>query len=284
MKIKNNNLIMRIIERVDQLQECLAQYNNVGFVPTMGALHNGHLELAKQARKECEIVVVSVFVNPTQFNDKRDLERYPRTLDADAKLLESVGVDFVFAPTVEQIYPDEQKYVIEDESILPLTAVMEGAHRPGHFDGVVQVVGRLFDIVNPHKAYFGLKDYQQLAIIRKMVEVQNRSVEIVPCDIVRAEDGLALSSRNSLLTLQQRAVAPLIYRELIQIREKIDAGNHDYSKLVRDAILQINKNEYLCVQYIEVVDAVSLQEPAENKTVRVCAAVMCGDVRLIDNV
>lgn len=277
---------MKIVDSVELLRSELLGRGSIGFVPTMGALHQGHLELVRRARRECSIVVVSVFVNPTQFNDKGDLDRYPRTLQCDAKLLEGVGVgvDILFAPSVGEIYPNGESYVISEPQLLPLTSVMEGAHRPGHFDGVVQVVGRLFDIVEPSKAYFGLKDYQQLAIISKMVALEGRGVDIVCCDIVRADDGLALSSRNELLTVEQRGAAPAIYRAISALRGAIDAGQSDYGALVDSAVLDINKNEYLCVLYVKVVDADTLQEPIEGRRVRVCVAVMCGAVRLIDNV
>lgn len=275
---------MKIVDSIELLRGELVGNSDIGFVPTMGALHEGHLELVRRAKRECSVVVVSIFVNPTQFNDRGDLERYPRTLECDALMLEGVGADFIFAPSVDELYPQGEIYSIVDPRLLPLIAVMEGAHRPGHFDGVVQVVSRLLDIVEPQRAYFGFKDYQQLAIISKMVSVEGRSVDIVPCDIVRAEDGLALSSRNALLSIEQRAVAPTIYRVIAALREAIDSPGSDCGALVDRAILEINKNEYLCVQYVKVVDADTLQEPIAGARVRICVAVMCGDVRLIDNI
>lgn len=277
---------MKIVKTVAQLAAELNQNKgSLGFVPTMGALHEGHVSLVKQARQHNDRVVVSVFVNPTQFNDAKDLEKYPRTLEADAALLEQAGADVVFAPSVEEIYPNKESYTITHERLLALTSVMEGAHRPGHFDGVVQVVGRLFDLVRPMRAYFGEKDYQQVAIIKMMVAIDKRDLTIVTCPIIRAADGLALSSRNTLLSPDERAAAPNIYKVLAGIRIAIEAGERDYRKAEKEAILQIDKNRYLCTQYIEIVDAVTLQKADQTtKDVRICAAVMCGAVRLIDNV
>ncbi len=275
---------MKIVSTVQELRELLSRQQSIGFVPTMGALHSGHIELVRRAAAENSTVVVSVFVNPTQFNDKGDLDRYPRTLQSDAELLREVGTTYLFAPSVEEIYPDTQSYTIEDDRLLSLTTQMEGAHRPGHFDGVVQVVGRLFDIVEADRAYFGEKDYQQLAIIKMMVEVQGRSIEIISCPTVRAEDGLALSSRNAQLTEEQRAAAPEIYRTISSLRVRIDSGEKNFKQLEADAISQIDKNPYLCTEYVEIVDARTLQSPTEEGSVRICTAVKCGKVRLIDNV
>ncbi len=275
---------MKIVKTVEEYNAAVAGQGQIGFVPTMGALHSGHISLVERACRENDIVVVSVFVNPTQFNDKGDLERYPRTLEADAAMLEAAGVSVLFAPGVEDIYPDGDDFIISKASaIFPLTTVMEGVHRPGHFDGVVQVVGRLFDIVCPTRAYFGEKDFQQLAIIRAMVEEDGREVEIVGCEIVRAKDGLALSSRNALLSEEQRAAAPVIYGALSEMRAAIDGGNLNFDELIAATISKINKNIYLCTEYISVVDAATLQEPISGRAVRICAVVLCGRVRLIDN-
>lgn len=274
---------MKIVKTVEELQRELSECTSVGFVPTMGALHNGHISLVERAAAENETVVVSVFVNPTQFNDKGDLERYPRTLSSDASLLSSSGATLLFAPSVEEVYPDGDDYTIEDESLLKLTSVMEGRCRARHFDGVVQVVGRLFDIVMPRRAYFGEKDFQQLAIIRQMTKVQSRDIEIVGCEIVRAEDGLALSSRNALLSQEQRAAAPLIYSSLKEMRTAIDSGARNFDELIEITVSKINKNNYLCTEYIEVVDTTTLQSPVGSSEVRICAAVRCGEIRLIDN-
>ncbi len=274
---------MKIITTVAELQNELSGKKNIGFLPTMGALHNGHITLARRAVAENEVSVVSVFVNPTQFNDKGDLERYPRTLENDAKLLEGAGVDYVFAPSVEEVYPSGEEFTITEESLLPIISVMEGKQRPGHFDGVVQVVGRLFDIVQPQRAYFGEKDFQQLALIRAMVKADRRDLEIVGCPIVRAENGLALSSRNELLTPEQKAAAPEIYKALSELKAEIDGGNKNYQELIDNTISKINKNTYLCTEYIEIVDAKTLQAPIDGEELRICAAVYCGKIRLIDN-
>ncbi len=274
---------MKIVNSVKELRELLSSQNSIGFVPTMGALHSGHIELVRRAVSQNTVVVVSVFVNPTQFNDKADLERYPRTLERDAELLHCAGATYLFAPSVEEIYPNNETFTIKDSRLLSLTEQMEGAHRPGHFDGVVQVVGRLFDIVGAHRAYFGQKDFQQLAIIKMMVEIEGYGVEIVECPTVRAEDGLALSSRNELLTAEQRAAAPEIFRTLTAIRAEIERGNRNFKQLEDIAISQINKNTYLCTEYVEIVDARTLLPPSQSATVRICTAVQCGSVRLIDN-
>ena len=204
---------MKIVKTVGELHAALAAHKGEtsGFVPTMGALHEGHLALVARARKECAVCVVSVFVNPTQFNDKNDLRNYPRTPEADAALLESAGVDIVFMPGVEDIYPEPDTRQFDFGQI---DKVMEGATRPGHFNGVAQVVSRLFDLVKPDRAYFGEKDFQQIAVIKAMVAQLGLTVAIVECPIVRGEDGLALSSRNALLDAEHRAAAPHIYASL----------------------------------------------------------------------
>ncbi|GAB1450596.1 pantoate--beta-alanine ligase [Draconibacterium sp.] len=276
---------MLFIETISALNEKLKSFGNsaiVGFVPTMGALHNGHLSLVKQAVAETDVAVVSIFVNPTQFNDSKDLERYPRTLDADLKLLEKTGCHMVFAPGVNEIYPepDNRKF-----NFGPLETVMEGKHRPGHFNGVAQVVSKLFDIVKPDKAYFGLKDFQQLAIIKNMVVQLDLPVEIVPCSIVREESGLAMSSRNELLSADERKNAAIISETLFKAKEL--AGEKSVKELEKWIVETINKNKYLSVEYVDIVDDIQLQ-PVKNwgeKVVKVCCvAVFCGKVRLIDNI
>ena len=206
---------MKVVSTIKELKSLLDDFRTkgetIGFVPTMGALHNGHASLVERSVGENDVTVVSVFVNPTQFNDKNDLKNYPRTLDADCALLEKVGASVVFAPTVEEMYPTEDT---RQFSFAPLDTVMEGACRPGHFNGVAQVVSRLFDIVNPDKSFFGMKDFQQIAIIRSMVDQLKYDIEIVACPIIREEDGLAMSSRNMLLTPEHRAAAPEIHKVL----------------------------------------------------------------------
>ena len=277
---------MKIIHTIKDLQTELsdlkAQGKKVGLVPTMGALHAGHASLVKRSVNENDVTVVSVFVNPTQFNDKNDLVKYPRTLDADCKLLESCGATFVFAPWVEEIYPepDTRRF-----SYAPLDTVMEGAFRPGHFNGVCQIVSKLFDIVKPHCAYFGEKDFQQLAIIREMVRQMKFDLKIVGCPIVREEDGLALSSRNARLSAEERENALNISQTLFKSRTF--ATTHSVSetqKMVEDAIAAAPG---LRLEYFEIVDGNTLQKVGDwNDTSYVvgCITVFCGEVRLIDNI
>jgi pantoate--beta-alanine ligase len=275
-------ILVRTIEELQNKLEDLRTLGTIGFVPTMGALHKGHLSLVEKSAMENETVVVSVFVNPTQFNDSKDLERYPRTLDTDLKLLETTGCNIVFAPAAMEVYPkpDTRKF-----SFGELETVMEGKQRPGHFNGVAQVVSKLFDMVQPDKAYFGLKDFQQLVIIKSMVTQLKLSVEIVPCPIIREENGLAMSSRNELLTKEQRENAALLNRTLLKAKEQ--KGLKSVEEITNWAIETINKNPFLDVEYFEVVDDEQLQ-PINNwsdkKTKIGCVAAFCGKVRLIDNI
>lgn len=254
----------------------------VGFVPTMGALHAGHISLVKRALQECDRCVVSVFVNPTQFNDPKDLATYPRTFEADALLLAEAGADAVFHPSVEEVYPERDERIFE---VGRVAEVMEGAHRPGHFNGVMQVVSRLFDIVRPDKAFFGDKDFQQIAVVRAMVRLIGSPVQIVDCSIVREADGLALSSRNVRLTPEQRSIAPNIYRIL---RESLDfAKEHTPKETELWVINQLNAIEQLRVEYYEIVDADSLERVEswqDSLRIQGCITVFCGEVRLIDNI
>jgi pantoate--beta-alanine ligase len=276
---------MLLVDTIITLREKLKTFRSnatIGFVPTMGALHKGHLSLVEQACTETDVVVVSIFVNPTQFNDLQDLERYPRTLDSDMQLLKKTGCHFVFAPGVTEIYPepDTRKFVFG-----ALEKVMEGKHRPGHFNGVAQIVSKLFEIVRPNKAYFGLKDFQQLAIIKNMVTQLNLPVEIVACPIVREESGLAMSSRNELLPAEERKNAALISETLFKAKEL--TGEKSVNELENWISETINKNQYLTVEYVEIVDEVQLQ-PVKNwsdiGTKICCVAVFCGKIRLIDNI
>lgn len=258
------------------------QGGKVGFVPTMGALHAGHISLVERARRECDMVVVSVFVNPTQFNDPKDLENYPRTLEVDAKMLEAAGVDVVFAPTVEQIYPETDNRQFDFGLI---DKVLEGAMRKGHFNGVAQVVSRLFDIVKPTCAYFGEKDFQQMAIIADMVRQLSIDVEIVGCPIVRAESGLALSSRNMLLKPEYLEVAPLIYKSLSEAAALSETMSVEAVKSY--VANKIEESKLLKVEYFEIVNASTFEsitsfEQECNK--RGCIAVYAGEIRLIDNI
>ena len=254
----------------------------IGFVPTMGALHEGHASLVRRAVAENDVVVVSDFVNPTQFNDKNDLLKYPRTLEADCELLEKEGAAYVFAPSVEEVYPEPDT---RQFSYAPLDTVMEGKYRPGHFNGVCQVVSKLFMMVEPDKAYFGEKDFQQLAIIREMVKQMNFPLEIVGCPIVREADGLALSSRNARLSEEERLQALSISKTLFQSKEY--AATHtveETQKFVEDAIAAA---EGLELEYFELVDGTTLQKIStwdETNYAVGCITVYCGEVRLIDNI
>ena len=277
---------MKVIHTIKDLQAELsvlkAQGKKVGLVPTMGALHAGHASLVKRSVNENEVTVVSVFVNPNQFNDKNDLVKYPRTLDADCKLLEACGATYAFAPSVEEMYPEPDT---RQFSYAPLDTVMEGAFRPGHFNGVCQIVSKLFEAVKPHRAYFGEKDFQQLAIIREMVRQMQFDLEIVGCPIVREEDGLALSSRNARLSAEERENALKISQTLFKSRTF--AATHTVSetlKFVEDAIAAVPG---LRLEYFEIVDGNTLQKVDNwNQTSYVvgCITVFCGDVRLIDNI
>ena len=254
----------------------------IGFVPTMGALHEGHASLVRRAVAENEIVVVSVFVNPTQFNDKNDLLKYPRTLEADCELLEKEGTAYVFAPSVEEIYPEPDT---RQFSYAPLDTVMEGKFRPGHFNGVCQVVSKLFMTVEPDVAYFGEKDFQQLAIIREMVKQMNFPLQIVGCPIVREADGLALSSRNARLSEEQRKQALEISQTLFKSVEY--AASHTLEETQQFVEESIAAAEGLELEYFEIVDGMTLQKIAswvDTDYVVGCITVFCGEVRLIDNI
>lgn len=274
---------MNVFTSVAALRAELAKVDapGIGFVPTMGALHAGHRSLVERARQENTTVVVSVFVNPTQFNDPNDLRHYPRTPEADARLLEEAGADYVLMPSAEEIYPEPDTRQFDFGQI---DKVMEGATRPGHFNGVAQVVSRLFDIVKPARAYFGEKDFQQIAVIRAMIAQLRLPVEIVECPIVRDKDGLALSSRNQLLDTAYRAAAPHIYATLRAAVER----SHSLSpaELETWVIAQIELNPLLKTIYYHSVDATSLQKVADWSSPRIqgCIAVQAGSVRLIDNI
>ena len=277
---------MKVVHTIKDLQAELtalrAQGKKVGLVPTMGALHAGHASLVKRSVSENGVTVVSVFVNPTQFNDKNDLIKYPRTLDADCELLESVGASFVFAPSVEEMYPEPDTRVF---SFSPLDTVMEGKFRPGHFNGVAQIVSKLFDAVRPDRAYFGEKDFQQLAIIRKMVKQLHYNLEIVGCPIVREEDGLALSSRNARLSTVEREIALNISKTLYKSRTF--AVDHSVEETLQFVESEIGKVQGLQLEYFEIVDGNTLQSIAnwDDTTYAVgCITVFCGEVRLIDNI
>ena len=262
----------KIVDLQNQLFEDRKQRKEIGLVPTMGALHEGHASLVRRSVKENGITVVSVFVNPTQFNDKNDLKNYPRTLEADCQLLESCGADYVLAPSVEEMYPTPDTRQFEYP---PISTVMEGAHRPGHFNGVCQVVSRLFYIVKPDRAYLGEKDWQQIAVVKAMVRQLQLKVQIVECDIVRDEDGLAKSSRNTLLSTDERAIAPAIYKALKETHDKV--------------VSDINSVDGLDVEYFSIVDGNTLQDIQnweDSDYVVGCITVYCGKtpIRLIDHI
>ena len=275
---------MKVFESVKELRAELdkAEQSGIGFVPTMGALHAGHRSLVERARRENNTVVVSVFVNPTQFNDKNDLKHYPRTPEADARLLEEAGADFVLMPSVEEIYPQPDSRQFDFGLI---DKVMEGATRPGHFNGVAQVVSRLFDIVRPARAYFGEKDFQQIAVIKSMVAQLALPIEIVECAIIRGEDGLALSSRNTLLDAAHRAAAPHIYATL---RAAVTHSQEMApARLKAWVTAEVERNPLLKVIYYQSVDARTMQEVAawdDSPRIQGCIAVQAGDIRLIDNI
>ena len=275
-------LIQTIQELRTELDALRKEGKTIGLVPTMGALHAGHASLVKRAVAENDVVVVSDFVNPTQFNDKNDLLKYPRTLDADCKLLEECGASFVFAPSVEEIYPEPDTHQF---SYAPLDTVMEGKFRPGHFNGVCQIVSKLFLIVEPTRAYFGEKDFQQLAIIREMVRKYPFNLEIVGCPIVREADGLALSSRNARLSDEQRIQALQISKTLFASVEY--AQTHTLAETKAFVESAISTAEGLRLEYFEIVDGNSLQTVCDWKDgsyIVGCITVFCGEVRLIDNI
>lgn len=275
---------MKVVNRVAELEAALAgcPKEGIGFVPTMGALHAGHRSLVERARRENDLVVVSVFVNPTQFNDKNDLRNYPRTPEADCAVLEAAGADVVFMPSVEDIYPEPDTRIFDFGMV---DKVMEGATRPGHFNGVAQVVSRLFELVKPYNAYFGQKDFQQIAVIKAMVRQLNIDVNIVECPIVRGEDGLALSSRNELLTPEHRKAAPHIYATISQSAEKMQSMTP--AELTQWVVATIDSNPLLKTIYFEAVDALTMQRVEswdESERIQGCIAVQVGDIRLIDNI
>lgn len=272
----------KIVELQNELNAARNAGKSIGFVPTMGALHEGHASLIKRSVQDNDITVVSVFLNPTQFNDKADLERYPKTLDEDVRLAEACGADYVFAPAVEEIYPEPDTRVFE---FPPVTTVMEGARRPGHFNGVCQVVSRLFTIVAPDNAYFGEKDWQQIAVIKQLVDYMNSNITIVECPIIREADGLAMSSRNKLLTKEERAIAPAIYQAL---KDSLDYSKTHSVKETHDKVVaEINAIDGLEVEYFEIVDGNTLLKVNTWEDYVVgCITVYCGHtpIRLIDHI
>ncbi len=279
---------MKIIHSISSLRKELSRHRqsgkSIGLVPTMGALHSGHASLVSRSVKENDVTVVSIFVNPTQFNDKSDLEKYPRTLEADCTLLKNLGASIAFAPSVDEMYPEPDTRIF---SYPPTDTVMEGKYRPGHFNGVCQIVSKLFMIVEPTRAYFGEKDFQQIAVIRAMVADKKYPLEICPCPIIRESDGLALSSRNSLLSASEREIALNISKTLFGSLEY--SKSHDLESTRRWVIDQINSVDGLEVQYYEIVDGNSLSSLSswdDSSYIVGCITVFCGSipVRLIDNI
>ena len=275
---------MIVVETIKGLKQELEKYSskNIGFVPTMGALHDGHISLVKRSVEENDVTVVSVFVNPTQFNDKADLERYPRTEEADKKLLKAAGCDIVFMPQVEEMYPEEDTRKFNFGCI---ETVMEGKYRPGHFNGVAQIVSKLFYAVEPTRSYFGEKDFQQVAIIRDMVRQLNLPVEIIACPIIREESGLARSSRNELLSAEERKKAALISQVL---SKSVNFAKEMSVDEVKNWVIdQFKVDDVFKMDYYDVVDGNTLQSISswdESDYIVGCIAVYCGKIRLIDNI
>lgn len=277
---------MIIIETIKELKEIIRnnkkQGKSIGFVPTMGYLHEGHLSLIQAARKENDLVVVSIFVNPTQFGVGEDLESYPRDLARDTQLSESAGADAIFHPAVGEMYPDHYFTYVEVNEI---TNRLCGLSRPTHFRGVTTVVNKLFNIVEPDKAYFGQKDAQQVAVIQKMVRDLNMNVEIIPCPIVREADGLAMSSRNTYLSPEQRQAALILSKTLFAAKEKIQQGMQDAVELKNWMLQNINSEPLANIDYVEIVDAFDLNEVKNIQgSILIALAVKFGKTRLIDNI
>lgn len=275
---------MKVVARIKEMQERGEEFRRggiVGFVPTMGALHEGHLSLVRAARRDCSKVVVSIFVNPTQFGPQEDYESYPRDLERDRSLLEKEGVDILFTPLMEEMYPDGYGTWVEVEGI---TRVLEGASRPHHFRGVTTVVCKLFHIVKPHRAYLGQKDAQQALIVRRMVRDLNMDVEIVVLPIVREEDGLAMSSRNAYLSPREREEAPVLYQALQVVRRMVQEGERNSHRL-RETMRQIIRGKPSArIDYIAIVDPETLEEKEEVRgRTMIALAVWIGKTRLIDN-
>lgn len=282
---------MTICGTIIEVERLVSEQRNkgkrIGFVPTMGALHEGHLSLLEASKKECDVSICSIFVNPNQFNDKNDLIRYPRTPQKDCQMLESAGCDIVFMPTAEVVYPKPDTRTFDLGNI---DKVLEGAHRPGHFNGVAQVVSRLFDIVKPDKAYFGLKDYQQVMIIKKLTEQLHLPIEIVACPILREPDGLAMSSRNMLLSPEERKAASLIPKIMQEAKEL--SSKMPLSELKAKLLGEIKTEPLLKPDYIEFCDAETLEPVSvlpqaqgdKGKKIICLAAIFSGKLRLIDNV
>lgn len=276
---------MRLIQNVSEMKalskSVIDDGKTIGFVPTMGYLHKGHLSLVQKAKEENDIVVVSIFVNPTQFGPNEDYNRYPRDLERDLRLLNPFNVDYIFNPSVEEMYPAYYSVYVDETE---MSKYLCGARRPGHFRGVCTVVTKLFNIVRPTRAYFGQKDAQQFRILRRMVENLNMDVEMVEMPIVREPDGLAMSSRNVYLSDEERREAPRLYKSLLEAKRLIDGGERDVQK-IKDAMQRVLNHPLLKIDYIEVVDEKRLipVDRIEGDVI-VAIAVFFGKARLIDNV
>ena len=276
---------MRLIRKIDEMRKYVRERKNkklIGFVPTMGYLHEGHLSLIRKARRECDEVIVSIFVNPTQFGRGEDYHSYPRDLKRDIALSEKEKVDVIFAPSVEEMYPEGYSTFVQVEG--RLSSVLEGASRPGHFRGVCTVLVKLFNIINPDISFFGEKDFQQALIVKKMVEDLNIDTRIVLLPTVREEDGLAMSSRNSYFNEEERKAAIILYRSLKKAKEWIDQGERNSFRIIQKMKDFIAKEPLARIDYIAIVDSKSLEEVEQVERGNLIAlAVYIGKVRLIDN-
>lgn len=277
---------MQLIEKIEEMKNYRKRIKNkgksIGFVPTLGYLHQGHISLIKRARENCDEVVVSIFVNPLQFGPKEDYQRYPRDLSRDAEICQKEGVDVIFAPSLKEMYPKGYSTFIDMQG--NLTQVLEGKFRPGHFKGVTTVLIKLFNIVYPDLSFFGEKDYQQALIVKKMVKDLNLDTKIVLSPTVREKDGLALSSRNSYLTLKERKAAPVLYRSLVKAKQAIEKGEEDPERVICLMEDLISKEPLAKIDYIDLVDPLTLERISQIKgDVLAVLAVRIGKVRLIDN-
>ncbi|WP_265443648.1 pantoate--beta-alanine ligase [Acetivibrio straminisolvens] len=277
---------MRVIETISDLKAIVRTQKSmgrtIGFVPTMGYLHEGHLSLVNMSLQNNDYTIMSIFVNPTQFGPNEDFDRYPRDMERDLKLAESAGVDVVFAPSVKEMYPDGYNTYVNVEGI---TEVLCGKSRPGHFRGVTTIVAKLFNIVEPHRAYFGQKDAQQVAVIKKMVRDLNMNIEIITCPIVREEDGLAMSSRNVYLSPEERKSALILSKSLMESEELIKKGETSGEKIKKYIIDRIQTEKNAVIDYVEAVNADTLENIDEIKgRVLIALAVRFGNTRLIDNI
>lgn len=276
---------MEVVGKSEVLKRLVENYKSssktIGFVPTMGALHNGHLSLVSKAKESADIVIVSIFVNPNQFNNADDLKNYPKTIENDMQMLKDADCDVLFNPSVEEIYPEKDERIFDFGN---LDKVMEGEFRPGHFNGVAQVVSRLFDLIQPNKAFFGEKDFQQLAIIKKMTKMLNYNIEIVPCAIVREKDGLAMSSRNVRLSEHLRKESVLISQTLFESKALMKTNN--IKEVINFVVEKINNSDLLRVEYFNIVNGDTLEpidDWLESQYIVGCIAVFADKVRLIDN-